>query len=129
MGEAPYREKSCLDTNCENRALLRIHPRIWPFQPVSLHLVDGALPHRRAIRASLGRKPKLPEGPDQQATAARLTGRSNHGDGMVRRVPRAREIKELRRILPDFELVVLVVLVQAGDRASDLPIGPAVPSR
>ncbi|MFC6655264.1 acetyl-CoA carboxylase biotin carboxylase subunit family protein [Roseibium salinum] len=106
-----------LDPISNTLRLLEINPRISKSHSPLFHMVDGASNHRQAIQAALGERPKLPEGKGKDEMAAKFMVRSHEADGIVRRVPSDTEVNELRKLLPD---LMVQVLIKEGARLSDL---------
>ena len=88
--------------------LLEINPRISKSHSPLFHMVDGASHHKIAIDLALGRKPKFPQRKGKDKLAAKFMLRSHEADGIIKRVPSEKEIDELKRILPDIDVNILV---------------------
>lgn len=97
--------------------LLEINARISKSHSPLFHMVDGAAHQKVAIELSMGMEPDMPKGRGKDAVAGKFMLRSFEADGIVKRVPSADEIAELKRILPDIDANVLV---QKDERLSDM---------
>lgn len=97
--------------------LIEINPRVSKSHAPLFYMVDGAAHYRIAIDLALGCEPAMPRGHGKDAVAGKFMLRSFEADGIVQRVPDARALDEMNRILPDIQAKVLV---EQGARLSDL---------
>lgn len=105
---SPFNAEFFWDPETGALRLLEINPRISKSHSPLFHMVDGASHHKIAIDLSLGRRPDMPRGEGKDNVAAKFMLRSFEADGIVKRVPNDDEIKELKRILPDIDVNLLV---------------------
>lgn len=105
---APFNIEFFWDPESGDLHLLEVNARISKSHSPLFRMVDGASHHKVAIDLALGREPDMPRGQGKDKVAAKFMLRSFEGDGIVKRVPNAEEIAELKRILPDIDANVLV---------------------
>lgn len=114
---SPFNVEFFYDPGSGALHLLEINARISKSHSPLFHMVDGASHHKVAIELSMGREPDMPKGKGKDAIAGKFMLRSFEADGIVKRVPTAEEIKELKRILPDIDANILV---HKNERLSDM---------
>ncbi|RZQ60218.1 ATP-grasp domain-containing protein [Amycolatopsis suaedae] len=105
------------DTGNDDVRLLEINARHSQSHADLFLAVDGVTNHHCMVRLGLGEDPKLVKGDGDAAIAAKCYYR-RFSDAVVRRVPTAEEIDELRRELPG---VTVDVVPEEGQRLSDMP--------
>lgn len=105
---APFNVEYFWDPNSGALHLLEINPRISKSHSPLFKMVDGMTHNKIAIDLSMGRKPRFPHRKGKDAIAGKFMFRSYETDGLLLRVPNEKEIADLKRILPDAEIKVLV---------------------
>lgn len=115
--EGPFNVEFFWDEARDELRLLEINPRLSKSHTPLFHIVDGASHHRQAILLALGEEPVLPDGSGHSKMAAKFMIRSQEEDGIVKGVPNAEQIEELKKLVPDFEAQILVA---EGQRLSEL---------
>ncbi len=113
----PFNVEFFWDEETDDLRLLEINPRLSKSHTPLFHIVDGASHHRQAIQLALGEEPALPDGAGHSQMAAKFMIRSQEEDGIVKGVPSADQIDELKKLVPDFETQILV---EEGQRLSAL---------
>lgn len=97
--------------------LLEINPRISQSHSDIFEKVDGASNHEIMLAMGLGEKPDFPFRKGKFKCAAKFYLRVFE-DGVVTHVPTEKEIRRIQKLFPG---TLIDVLVQEGDRLSELP--------
>lgn len=114
---SPFNVEFFYDPENGTLNLLEINARISKSHSPLFYMVDGAAHQKVAVELSMGLEPEMPHREGKDAIAGKFMLRSFEADGIVKRVPSAEEIAELKRILPDIDANVLVTKDQ---RLSDV---------
>lgn len=114
---SPFNAEFFWDPDSNELRLLEMNPRISKSHSPLFRMVDGVSHHKVAIDLALGREPRMPSGEGNDEIAAKFMWRSLEADGIVKRVPESDEIAELKRLVPDLELEILV---EKEERLSDM---------
>jgi biotin carboxylase len=104
------------DDNTDALSVLEINPRHSQSHAELFAQVDGAPNHLAMLRLVLGRDPELPHRQGPYRVAAKWFLR-HWNDGVVRRHPTEREIKQVQREIPG---VTVEVTAHEDDRLSEL---------
>ncbi len=105
------------DDESGDLSLLEINPRHSQSHAKLFQLVDGLPNHKLMVDLALGRKPVLPRGEGPYEVAAKWFPR-RFSDAVVHRAPTETEIGQVEQDVPG---TTIEVIVEAGDRLSDLP--------
>ena len=105
------------DPDSDEVNLLEINPRLSQSHSRLFEAVDGVPNHQCMVRLALGQEPGLPHRQGRYEVAGKFFLR-RFSDGLVRRVPTAAELEEVRREFPD---ATVTIIPKEGDRLSDLP--------
>jgi biotin carboxylase len=119
---SPFNIEFFYDRDSDRLSLLEVNTRISKSHCPLFALVDGASHHQVAIKVALGEKPDMPFRQGAFAHAAKFMMRHMGADGYVQHLP---DEKELERIQAEFPELRLQMIVEEGQRLSDLPMQEA----
>lgn len=99
------------DPDTGQACLLEINPRHSQSHAELFELVDGVPNHHAMLRLALGRRPEMPRGEGPYAIAAKWTLR-RFADGIVRNVPTAGDIEQIRQEIDGVDVEIVPALGQ-----------------
>ncbi len=117
--DGPFNVEFFWHEETDELRLLEINPRLSKSHTPLFHIVDGASHHRQAILLALGECVEMPTREGNSPLATKFMIRSQEADGIVRGVPDPAQIEELKKLVPDLEVQILVHEGQRLSRMAD----------